>query len=174
MACASAWNQAARALLAKRPLPLHEEARLLRDLNAAIFDAYVVAFEAKYFYVFWRPVTAIRNGDEDDNPATGRDAHWRPLLPTPRSPAYPCARCAAGAAALSVLERAFGRGGAGPVRIETPDGARTFTGLAALADEIDESALWAGAQYRFGIEAGREAGRRVAEALRSRAAAAAR
>jgi len=37
-------------------------------------------FEAKYHYLFWRPITAIRNGDRDDNAATERDADWAPLI----------------------------------------------------------------------------------------------
>ena len=63
-------------------------------------------YEAKWHYNFWRPVTAIRNGDIDDNPATERMATWEPISLTPLHPEYPCAHCtssAAVAAAASML-----------------------------------------------------------------------
>ena len=58
-------------------------------LNMGLANAYIVNWEAKYHYNFWRPVTAIRNGDRDGNDATERDAGWSPLAPTPMHPEYP-------------------------------------------------------------------------------------
>jgi hypothetical protein len=50
----------------------------------------VIAFyEAKYHYLIWRPVTAIRLADSDGNPATTADPAWNPLATTPADPAYP-------------------------------------------------------------------------------------
>jgi hypothetical protein len=40
----------------------------------SLANAYIVNWDAKYTYNFWRPVTAIRNGDQDGNDATERDA----------------------------------------------------------------------------------------------------
>ncbi len=53
----------------------------------------IAVFDAKYKYEFWRPITAIRNGDIDGNPATERDATWQPIDATPMHPEYPCAHC---------------------------------------------------------------------------------
>ena len=50
-------------------------------------------FDASHHYTFWRPITAIRNGDIDDNPTTERVATWQPIDITPLHPEYPCAHC---------------------------------------------------------------------------------
>ncbi len=55
-------------------------------------DALIACFDAKYHYAFWRPVTAIRAGNTDDNGRTIGDPAWSPLLPaTPNHPEYPSA-----------------------------------------------------------------------------------
>jgi hypothetical protein len=59
------WQAAARELSIKKELPLAECARLFALLNMSLANAYIVNWDAKYTYNFWRPVTAIRNGDQD-------------------------------------------------------------------------------------------------------------
>jgi hypothetical protein len=59
----------------------------------AASDAAIAVFDAKYHYEFWRPITAIRNGDRDDNPATERDATWQPIDNTPMHPDHQHCRC---------------------------------------------------------------------------------
>jgi hypothetical protein len=49
--------------------------------------------ESKVHYSFWRPVTAIRNADQDGNPATAVDPSWLPLMTTPNHGEYPCGHC---------------------------------------------------------------------------------
>src|SRR5262249_57121123 len=51
-------------------------ARLLAIAAMAMDDGLIAVFDAKYTYNFWRPVTAIRNGDADGNDATERDPSW--------------------------------------------------------------------------------------------------
>ena len=85
---------------------VNENARLFALLAMATADATIAVFDAKYHYEFWRPVTAIRNGDEDGNPATERDATWEPLGPTPMHPEYPCAHCIVAGSAGTVLQAA--------------------------------------------------------------------
>ena len=48
-------------------------ARLFAAVTQAIDDALIAVFDAKYHYGFWRPITAIRNGDIDGNDATERE-----------------------------------------------------------------------------------------------------
>ena len=52
-------------------------------------DALIAVADAKYHYNFWRPITAIRNGDLDGNDATEREASWVPFVDTPMHPEYP-------------------------------------------------------------------------------------
>ena len=70
--------------------------------------ALIAVFDAKYHYEFWRPITAIRNGDIDDNPATERDAAWQPMEATPMHPEYPCAHCIESASLAGVVQAVFG------------------------------------------------------------------
>ena len=73
-------------------------------VTTAQMDAAIAIFDAKFTYEFWRPITAIRNGDIDGNPATERVANWEPLgVVTPMHPEYPCAHCViSGAVAGSI------------------------------------------------------------------------
>ena len=68
-----------------------QNARFLAASAQAMADAIEAVFDAKYRYHFWRPFTAIRNGDQDGNDATERDAGWLPFIDTPMHPEYPCA-----------------------------------------------------------------------------------
>ena len=83
---------------------LSQNARLFALVEMAVADSYVAVFEAKYKFNFWRPVTAIRNGDIDGNDATARDPGWEPLVDTPLHLEYPCAHCINSGAARAVLE----------------------------------------------------------------------
>src|SRR4029079_1166621 len=102
-----AWHPVVRALAATKKLSLIDNARLFALAHMAGADAYIAVFDAKYAYEFWRPITAIRNGDIDRNPATSRDATWVPLIDTPMHPEYPCAHCITATAVATVLESEF-------------------------------------------------------------------
>jgi len=82
-----------RQVAAAAKLDLLDSARFMALVAMARNDAFVAVFDAKYHYDFWRPITAIRNGDIDDNPNTERDATWQPIDNTPLHPEYPCAHC---------------------------------------------------------------------------------
>jgi hypothetical protein len=77
------YGQALRAVLADTHHSLLWEARVVAAFQVVEVDTQVAIFEAKYVYTFWRPVTAIRTGSVDPDPA------WTPLLATPRHPEYP-------------------------------------------------------------------------------------
>jgi hypothetical protein len=89
-------------------------ARLVAAVTQAMDDASIAVYCAKYHYAFWRPITAIRNGDLDDNDATDRDASWLPLIDTPMHPEYRCAHCIQ-AATIAAILRAETSGGPQPV-----------------------------------------------------------
>ena len=85
-----------------------QNARLFMAATQASDDALIAIMEAKYHYNFWRPVTAIRNGDADGNDATERDASWTPFIDTPMHPEYPCAHCVLASAVGTVLQAEVG------------------------------------------------------------------
>jgi len=162
---ADAWNQAARALVAAKPMPLLDSARLHAHVNIALFDAFLAIFDAKYHYQFWRPLTAIRNGDLDDNEATARDAEWTPLIETPMHPEYPCAHCVADGAAGGVLRSVFGTGTLPEFTLTyaaMPGVTRKYTSIQQLEDEVAMARIWGGVHYRNSNEVGNAVGKNVA------------
>ena len=153
-------------LSAARGLSVSENARLFALLAMATADAMIAIFDAKYEYEFWRPITAIRNGDQDNNPYTERDATWEPLGPTPMHPEYPCAHCIVAASAGTVLEAFFGTGTLPEFSLTTPTASGVTHRWTRLEDYIAEPSnarIWSGFHYRFSTEVGTGMGRKIGE-----------
>ncbi len=102
------WQAAARELSAAKKLSLAESARLFALLNMGIANTFINDWDAKFTYNFWRPITAIRNGDTDGNAATEREAGWTPLNATPMHPEYPSQAAIICGLAVRILEPVFG------------------------------------------------------------------
>ena len=102
------WNRAWRALSVGNFLRLADNARYFAMLSTASADALIACWDAKYFYNFWRPVTAIRAGDSDGNPQTTPDPTWIGLVVTPNHPEYPAAHGCFSAAVTETLKHFFG------------------------------------------------------------------
>jgi PAP2 superfamily len=159
-----AWQAAARELSIKN-LPLAECARLFALLNMSLANAYIVNWDAKYTYNFWRPVTAIRNGDRDGNDATERDAAWTSFNPTPLHPEYPSQATINAMIASAVLESVFGSLKAIPFTatdVRDPERTRKFASLADMAEEQKNVRVWGGVHYRFAIRTSEDLGPKVA------------
>src|SRR5205807_985168 len=105
------FNPAARQVSAAQGKSLSENARILALMAMAICDGSIAIFDSKYYYNYWRPVTAIRAGGLDGNPRTDPDPGWLPLIATPAFPGYGSAHATLSGAARAVLERAFGKHG---------------------------------------------------------------
>src|SRR5262249_22609475 len=85
------WNSAARHASAAQGMTRSENARICALLAMAMADGSIATFDTKYHYNFWRPVTAIQDGDLDGNDQTDPDPDWLPLIATPAFPGYPSA-----------------------------------------------------------------------------------
>jgi hypothetical protein len=162
-----AWYQAAAQLSAHKGLGLADNARLFALLSMGLANCFIVDWDAKFQYGFWRPVTAIRNGDEDGNDATERDAGWLPLNTTPMHPEYPSQAGINAGASRRVLESVFGTG---PVTFNATDVGdarlqRSFTSLAQLAEEQKDVRIWGGIHFRNSLEVGDSMGRKIADHL---------
>jgi hypothetical protein len=141
-------------------------ARLYAAVTAAMNETETAVFEAKYYYLFWRPITAIRNGDRDDNAATERDADWVPLIATPMQPEYPCAHCMLAASIAAVIRAE--NGGNPAIALSTmsntaPGVTRRWTSTDAVVQEVVMARIWAGVHYRNSGEVGKHMGEQVGE-----------
>lgn len=153
-----------QAALAKR-MDVVDCARLFALTEIAANDAIVAVFEAKYHYNFWRPMTAIRNADITQNPATPREASWLPLGETPMHPEYPCAHCIVSAAVSTVLQQVVGDafGEFSMTSPTAPGVTRKWSRLQDYSDEVANARIYAGFHYRFSADVGKEMGRKIGD-----------
>ena len=164
-----AYHPIVRQLISARHMKLIDSARFMAAFAAAMTDAYIAVFEAKYHYEFWRPITAIRNGDIDGNPATEIDPTWQPLDATPMHPEYPCAHCILSGAAAAMIESNGGLRDVQEISLTSPTApgvTHRWSSLEAFTNEVANARVWAGFHYRssgkVGTAMGREVGRYVA------------
>ena len=127
-------------------------------------DALLAVFEAKYHYNFWRPVTAIRNGDLDGNDATERDASWTPFIETPD----------ASRVSLRALHRGRSRrdGAASRSRHRhmpalttssylVKGSARKWAKIDEFVQEVSDARIYDGVHYRNSTEVGTAMGKQI-------------
>ena len=162
-----AWYQAARQASARHNLPVADSARVFALMSMALANCFILDWDAKFQYNFWRPITAIRNGDQDGNDATERDAGWLPLNTTPMHPEYPSQAGINAGAARSVLEAVFGNGTESFVATDISDArlSRKFESFAQMAQEHEDVRIWGGIHFRNSLETGDAMGRKVADHL---------
>src|SRR6185437_10628658 len=132
------FNRIARIIAEQRHLDAWDAARLLAVLQMGEFDSYATNFDSKYYYSFWRPVTAIALVDGDGNPETSAVAGWEVLsFPTPPVPDYPSAHSSAGATAAAIIDGLIpGRGEQfSTTSTSLPGVTRTFRDIDAAAQE---------------------------------------
>jgi hypothetical protein len=159
-----AWSRVAISLGAERHTTLLQNALVLAALNLAVADAAIAAFEAKYHYVSWRPISAISLADTDGNPATIADPNWTPLIVTPAHPEYPSAHSSVTAAAIVVLAHYFGENSSIIVDSEVSPGiVRSFSDFASAQVELNNARVYGGIHFRTACDDGQATGTAVAK-----------
>jgi hypothetical protein len=151
-----------------------QEGRKLVD-NARLFalyrmiddDVMLASVDSKFHYNFWRPITAIRNAEDDGNPATAPDPGWEPLLATPNHPEYPCAHCTQSAATAELMKTEYGNTPPSGVRVASKSSpnlaVQVLPSWDKWAADVSASRTFGGVHYRFSNEAGEEMGRKIAQ-----------
>lgn len=158
------WNEIAQEVALDQGNTLAENARLFALLNIAEFDAAIVAWDAKYAYEQLRPITAIRNADNDGNPDTIADPSWEPLLGTPPFPDYIAAHSAIGGAAGQVLASFFGDDVSFSIPSqELPGVSRSYGSFSQAAQESGISRIFGGVHVLSSDQDGLAAGIAVAD-----------
>jgi hypothetical protein len=162
----AAYHPFVRQLVTAKQLNVVESARFMALVAIGINDAIIAVLDAKYHYNFWRPITAIRNGDIDGNPATDREATWQPIANTPMHPEYPCSHCIQSGAVAGVVKAVFGTEEIPETAMTSPTApgvTHRWTNMTAFTEEIANARVWAGFHYRFSTRVGTEMGLRVGE-----------
>jgi hypothetical protein len=162
------YGRTLRELAAGQNLSLSDTSRLFAMAYAAHADALIGCWNAKYYFSFWRPVTAIRNGDLDGNPDTVADPSWTPLAATPGHPEYPSAHgCITGALA-DVLKAYFGT----PhvtinvySAITGTTSPHTFKDVRDWQNEVEFARIYAGFHYHHSLVQASVLGHKVARNL---------
>jgi hypothetical protein len=153
-----------RQIALRKEMSVIDSARFMTVVTAAEADAMIAVLDAKYKYAFWRPITAIRNGDIDGNAATERDATWLPIDNTPMHPEYPCAHCIVSSAVASAVEAMLGTADIPEVTMTSPTApgvTHRWTNVNAYADEVAVARIAAGFHYRFSTVVGQDMGRQI-------------
>jgi len=156
----------ARAVAGTPGRDVTDNARLFALAAMAMDDGLIAVFDAKYTYNFWRPVTAIRNGDIDGNSSTDRDPGWTPFIDTPLHPEYPCAHCIVSGALGAVLEAEIGSGPTPTLSSSssTAGGAvRTWASVGDFTNEVAQARIYDGVHYRTSTEVGTAMGKQIGE-----------
>lgn len=160
-------NRNVRRVAADHGLTLVDAARFFAQVYVTIADAQMTTWNSKYYYNFWRPVTAIRNADTDDNPDTEQDSTWLPLVVTPGHPEYPAAHPTVTGAFAYAVAAFFGTKKVGVTFTSTSvtSGTMTevpFTNTDDIVRHVMAGRIYGGMHYHTSTVAGRNIARKVA------------
>src|SRR6266436_3139554 len=158
------WNRIASQLSVERGLSFTENAHLFALLNVTMGDAAIACWDRKYRYVFWRPITAIRDGftPVDSDPTW---VPWLDFFPTgtPAHPEYPSGHSTVSGSAAFILAAAFGENTAFSVTSDVRPGTRTFSSFADAVAEVANARVFGGIHFRTSCVRANTLGRSVAD-----------
>jgi hypothetical protein len=161
------WQNALRYISQSYLNDTGQSARMYALAETAMADAQISCWDSKYFYNFWRPITAIRLGNQDSNPATTVDPNWQPLINTPNFPEYPSGHADISGAISHMLQLFFGTDEL-TFQMTTsnalaPQKTRTFSSFSQAEQEVVDARVYVGIHYRNSDTTARAQGRRVAD-----------
>jgi VCPO second helical-bundle domain len=160
------WNRAWRGIAIGQELSLADNARFFAMLSTVYTDALIACWDSKFFYNFWRPVTAIRAGDTDGNPETAPDPNWIGVVVTPNHPEYPAAHGCGSSASVETLKIFFAADRFNFTMDSMVAGltqpVRAYTRFSQALDDILNARIYGGMHYRSSTEKGAIIGKQVA------------
>jgi hypothetical protein len=160
------WQNSLRYISRNYLNDIGDSARMYALANASIADAQIACWESKYFYNFWRPITAIRLGDMDGSADTQVDPSWEPLINTPNFPEYPSGHASISGAISHVLRLFFGTDVLNfqmtTTNAKASQTTRNFTRFSQAEKEVVNARVYVGIHYRNSDRAARAQGLRVA------------
>ncbi len=162
------YNVAMQSVVAQHDMDLVDAAHLFAIGNIVTTDAGMACYDSKFFYQFWRPITAIRNADKDNNPDTTADPGWVALLGVPGHPEYPSQHGCFTAAFSDTLASALHTqhidvdmmGGENGSNVLTTT--QHFDTVDDMQDQVVDARVWLGFHFRNSVEQGVKLGNKVA------------
>jgi PAP2 superfamily len=159
------WNRAWRGISVSQGLNLLDNARFFALLTTASSDALIACWDSKFFYNFWRPVTAIRAGDTDGNPLTVPDPNWIGVVVTPNHPEYPAAHGCFSGASCETLTSFFGTDNFNFTMDSLVPGllqpVRHYTSFSQALQDILDARVYGGMHFRNSTQQGAIIGKQV-------------
>lgn len=127
----------------------------------ALFDGFISCWDEKYRSNFIRPETVIN---------MHVDQEWRPYIQTPPFPTYTSGHSTISAAAAEVMTEYFGDNMSftDTSLLEFGIANREIKSFRQASQEAGISRLYGGIHYRFDLDAGNEAGKKVGELIVTR------
>jgi hypothetical protein len=160
------WQNALRYISRNYVDSISDAARMFALADTALADAQIACWDSKYFYNFWRPITAIRLGDQDGNPDTDPNPDWQPLINTPNFPEYPSGHAAVSGAVSHMLRLFFGTDQLSFQMTTTNPNAlqktRTYARFSQAEHEVVDARVYVGIHYRNSDRVARAQGLHVA------------
>jgi hypothetical protein len=162
------YNQAWRDVAVQHNMDLTDATHLLAMGELVTTDAGIACFDSKFFYQFWRPITAIRNADKDGNPDTTADPSWQSLLGVPGHPEYPSQHGCFTAAFADTVAQALHTnhidltlwGGQNGSNVLTTT--QHFNTVEDVQKQVVDARVWLGFHFRNSVEQGEKVGNDVA------------
>jgi hypothetical protein len=161
------WQRTLRSIAAARVTRIGDSARLFALATIATADAIITAWDSKRHFAFWRPLTAIQQGDADGNPRTVGQANWQPFINTPPYPDYTSGANNVSAAMARILARYFRSdkmtftvSSGNALAIVNP---RTYHRFSEVEDDVVDVRIYQGIHFRFADVVGRRQGEAVAD-----------
>ncbi len=162
------YNQTMQTVVGQHSMDLADAAHLLAMGEIVATDAGIACYDSKFFYQFWRPITAIRNADKDGNPDTTADPAWQALLGVPGHPEYPSQHGCFTAGFSDALAAALHTkhldvtmpGGENGSSVLTTT--QHFNDVGDIQDQVVDARVWLGFHFRNSVKQGEMLGNRVA------------
>jgi hypothetical protein len=156
------WSRIFRTLSAQEGLTLTENARLYATLYMTAADALISVWDDKAHWLFWRPITAIREAGGDGNPNTEPQDDWTSLIANPPYPDHPSGHTGLSGSIVKTLQQFFGTDRIAWTDTNNAGLTRSFSRLSQAIDEIVDARVWSGIHFRTADEQGHRIGRSVA------------
>ena len=158
-----------REFAATKNLGVSGNARLFAQVFVTTADSMIACWDSKYYFNFWRPVTAITTDLDDGNPATTRDAAWTPLAPTPGHPEYPAGHGCVSTGWAEAVKHFFGTPHVKVTLTSSVAGSvpHVFYNTNGMIDEVIMARVFGGMHFQTSVEHGATIGRKVGRLVAS-------